>query len=51
MVFWTGLAVVFMVKSVLDGVLRDIPLEMVGLMDMSQTAYLSSKLISQYNGN
>lgn len=46
MVFWTGLTVVmFMVKSVLDGVLWDIPLEMVGLMGLSQAAYLSPKLI------
>jgi len=46
MVFWTGLTIVmFMVKSVLDGVLWDIPLEMVGLMGMSQAAYLSPKLM------
>lgn len=48
MVFWTGLTVfLFMVKSVLDGVLWDIPLEMVGLMGMSQAAYLSPKLVNQ----
>lgn len=48
MVFWTGLAVVmFVTKSVLDGVLWDIPLEMVGLMGMSQAAYLSPKLVAQ----
>ena len=47
MVFWTGLTVVmFMTKSVLDGVLWNIPLEMVGLMGMSQAAYLSPKLVS-----
>ena len=50
MVFWTGLTVfLFMVKSVLDGVLWDIPLEMVGLMGMSQAAYLSPKLVNQNN--
>ncbi len=48
MVFWTGLTVVlFMTKSVLDGVLWDVPWEMVALMGMSQTAYLSPKLIPQ----
>ena len=48
MVFWTGLTVImFMVKSVIDGVLWDIPLEMVGLMGMSQAAYLSPKLVTQ----
>lgn len=48
MVFWTGLTVVlFMTKSILDGVLWDIPLEMVGLMGMSQAAYLSPKLVAE----
>ncbi len=48
MVFWTGLTIVlFMVKSVLDGVLWDVPWEMVALMGMSQAAYLSPKLVTQ----
>ncbi|MFZ5594379.1 MAG: hypothetical protein ACOY4D_08995 [Pseudomonadota bacterium] len=48
MLFWTGLTVVlFMIKSVLDGVLWDVPWEMVALMGMSQAAYLSPKLVPQ----
>lgn len=48
MVFWTGLTVVlFMTKSVLDGVLWDVPWEMVALMGMSQAAYLTPKLVPQ----
>lgn len=48
MLFWTGLTVLlFMTKSLLDGVLWDVPWEMVALMGMSQAAYLSPKLMPQ----
>lgn len=48
MLFWTGLTVVlFMTKSILDGVLWNVPWEMVALMGMSQAAYLSPKLMPQ----
>jgi len=46
MVFWTGLMLaLFVTKSALDGVLWDVPWEMVALMGMSQAGYVSPKLV------
>lgn len=47
MLFWTVLMLfLFVVKSIADGVLWEVPWEMVALMGMSQAAYLSPHLIS-----
>jgi len=46
MLFWTMLNVsLFLVKSTLDGVLWEVPWEMVGLMGMSQAGYLTPKMV------
>ena len=48
MVFWTLLVLlIFVVKSLLDGVIWAVPWEMVGLMGMSQVGYLAPKLAPQ----
>jgi hypothetical protein len=48
MVFWTGLMLaLFVIKSVLDGRLWDVPWEMVALMGMSQAGYVSGSLVPQ----
>ncbi|MBE9543711.1 MAG: hypothetical protein IMF02_04410 [Proteobacteria bacterium] len=46
MVFWTGLMLVlFLTKSTIDGVLWEVPWQMVTLMGMSQAGYLGPKFI------
>jgi hypothetical protein len=46
MLFWTGLTVVlFVVKSVLEGTLWEVPWQMVALMGISQVGYLSPRLV------
>ena len=45
MVFWTALTLtLFVVKSILDGSLWQVPWEMVALMGLSQASYLAPKL-------
>jgi len=45
MLFWTILTLgMFVSKSILDGVLWQVPVELVGLMGMSQLAYLAPKI-------
>jgi len=45
MVFWTVITLgIFVSKSILDGALWQVPVELVGLMGMSQLAYLAPKL-------
>jgi len=47
MVFWTVITLgIFVSKSILDGALWQVPVELVGLMGMSQLAYLAPKLKS-----
>ena len=44
MLFWTGLLLVlFVVKSLADGALWEVPWEMVALMGMSQGTYVGQK--------
>jgi hypothetical protein len=44
MVFWTGITLtLFTVKSLLDGVLWEVPWEMVAFMGMSQLGYIAPK--------
>jgi len=44
MVFWTLLMMfIFVVKSILDGVMWEVPWEMVALMGMSLAGYLGPK--------
>jgi hypothetical protein len=46
MIFWTVLMLLlFSIKSALDGVLWDVPWQMVALMGMSQAGYVSPKLV------
>ncbi len=46
MVFWTGLMLVlFLAKSAIDGVLWEVPWQMVTLMGMSQAGYLGPKFV------
>jgi hypothetical protein len=46
MVFWTGLMLVlFLTKSTIDGVLWEVPWQMVTLMGMSQAGYLGPKFV------
>lgn len=46
MLFWTVITLaIFVSKSILDGVLWQVPVELVGLMGMSQLAYLAPKLV------
>ncbi|MCF8050034.1 MAG: hypothetical protein K9L59_02270 [Desulfobacterales bacterium] len=48
MLFWTGLLLVlFLAKSILDGVLWEIPWELVVLMGMSQAGYLGPKFVDK----
>ncbi|MGH6943819.1 MAG: hypothetical protein ACREH6_06330 [Geminicoccaceae bacterium] len=48
MLFWTALMlVVFVLKSVLEGVVWAVPWEMVALMGLSQAGYLAPKLAPQ----
>ena len=52
MVFWTGIMLVlFVVKSILNGYLWEIPWEMVSFMGMSQAGYLAPKILSAQNQN
>ncbi|MCG8420047.1 MAG: Ig domain-containing protein [Proteobacteria bacterium] len=47
MVFWTGLMLgIFSFKSIVDGILWEVPWEMVTLMGMSQVGYLAPKFWS-----
>ena len=47
MLFWTVLLIVlFIIKSVLDGAIWDVPWELVALMGFSQAGYLAPKLTS-----
>ena len=47
MLFWTGiLLVLFISKTIVDGVIWDVPWEMVTLMGMSQAGYLGPKLVT-----
>ncbi len=46
MLFWTIITLgMFVTKSILDGALWQVPVELVGLMGMSQLAYLAPKMI------
>ncbi len=46
MIFWTGVTLIlFVVKSTLDGILWQVPWEVVWLMGMSQVGYLSPKML------
>ncbi len=46
MVFWTGLMLVlFLTKSTIDGVLWEVPWQIVTLMGMSQAGYLGPKFV------
>ncbi len=48
MVFWTGLTLIlFVVKSVLDVHLWEVPWEMVALMGLSQASYLAPKIAAK----
>jgi hypothetical protein len=46
MLFWTLLLVIFVSKSILDGVIWDVPWALVALMGFSQAGYLAPKLTS-----
>lgn len=47
MLFWTVIMVaVFLVKSVSDGIVWEVPWQMVALMGLSQAGYLASKKVS-----
>jgi hypothetical protein len=49
MIFWTMLLIIlFISKSVLDGVIWDVPWALVALMGFSQTGYLIPKLMPQH---
>jgi hypothetical protein len=46
MIFWTLLLLVlFVAKSILDGVIWDVPWPLVALMGFSQAGYLAPKLV------
>ena len=48
LVFWTGLTVgLFVMKTVLEGILWDVPIQLVALMGISQASYLGPKLIKK----
>lgn len=48
MFFWTCLVIVlFCVKSVLDGILWDVPWQLVTVMGMSQTTYMLPKFLDK----
>ena len=52
MLFWTGLLlIVFIAKTVLSGVLWDVPWSLVALMGISQAGYLAPKLASTIGGS
>jgi hypothetical protein len=52
MVFWTGITLtLFIIKSTLDGVLWQVPWEMVAFMGMSQAGYLGPKWLPKTNGD
>jgi hypothetical protein len=46
MLFWTLLLVIFVSKSILDGVIWDVPWALVALMGFSQVGYLAPELNS-----
>jgi len=46
MLFWTLLLVIFVSKSILDGVIWDVPWPLAALMGFIQAGYLAPKLTS-----